>query len=68
MNGSPAFNNGSIRINDRLLSIDNTNVQGMLLDRVFDMINGPEGTGITMVLSRDSQTYSVNLTRGQVRG
>lgn len=67
MNGSPAFNNGTIRINDKLLTINNTNVQGMLLDRVFDMINGPEGTSINMNLMRDGSSYSVSLTRGQVR-
>jgi len=67
MNGSPAALNGSIQINDRLLSINNTDVQGMVLDRVFDMINGPEGTSLTMSLSRNGSTYSVNLIRGQVR-
>jgi hypothetical protein len=67
MNGSPAAMNGSIQINDKLLSINNVNVQGMLLDRVFDMINGPEGTNLSMSLSRGGQSYSVNLTRGQVR-
>lgn len=67
MTGSPADLNGSIQINDRLLSINNTNVQGMVLDKVFDMINGPEGTSLTMSLSRNGSPYSVNLTRGQVR-
>ena len=67
MNGSPAFNDGSIRINDKLVSIDGINLQGMLLDRVFDMINGAEGSSLGMVLMRDGSAYSVNLTRGQVR-
>jgi len=67
MNGSPAFNNGSISINDKLVSIDGVNVQGMLLDRVFDMINGAEGSSLSMVLMRDGSSYSVSLTRGQVR-
>lgn len=67
MNGSPAFNNGSIRVNDKLVSINNTNVQGMLLDKVFDMINGPEGTNINMVLMQGISSYTIDLTRGQVR-
>ena len=50
MNGSPAAMNGSIQINYKLLSINNVNVQGILLDRVFDMINGPEGTNLSMSL------------------
>jgi C-terminal processing protease CtpA/Prc len=67
MSGSPAALDGSIQINDRLLSINNTNVQGMVLDKVFDMINGPEGTGLNMSLSRNGSTFSVSLKRGQVR-
>ena len=67
MNGSPAFNNGTINLNDALVTIDNISVQGMLLDKVFDMINGPEGSTIHMTLLRNSSPYAVNLTRGQVR-
>ena len=68
MKGSPAANAGSIQINDKLLTVDGNNVQGMLLDRVFDMINGPEGSQINMTLvSGNGGQYNVMLIRGQVR-
>ena len=50
MRGSPAANAGSIQINDKVLNVDGINVQGMPLDRVFDVINGPGGTHVNITL------------------
>ncbi len=50
MRGSPAANAGSIQINDKVLTVDGNDVQGIPLDRVFDMINGPEGTQVNITL------------------
>ena len=41
--GSPAFTNGNIQVNDKLISIDGTQMGNMHLDKVFEMINGPAG-------------------------
>ena len=43
MQGSPAFTNGNIQVNDKLISIDGTQMGNMHLDKVFEMINGPAG-------------------------
>ena len=67
MPGSPAYLEGSIRVDDKLLCIDDLNVQGNYLDHIFDMINGIEGSPIKLTLARGSEIYSISLTRGQVR-
>jgi len=81
MRGSPAANAGSIQVNDKVLRVDGNIVEGMPLDRVFDMINGPEGTQVNITLvgngtllslaalpdcTPDPSQYDVTLMRGQV--
>lgn len=49
--GSPAFTNGSIQVNDKLISIDGTPMGNLHLDKVFEMINGPPGRCCTCLVS-----------------
>mmetsp|Transcript_72704 Transcript_72704/g.106586 ORF Transcript_72704/g.106586 Transcript_72704/m.106586 type:complete len:427 (-) Transcript_72704:735-2015(-) len=65
--GSPAFSNGQINVNDKLVSIDGTQMGNMHLDKVFELINGPAGSTLNMTLERNSANYDVTLTRGQAK-
>ena len=41
--GSPAFTNGNIQVNDKPISIDGTQKGKMDLSKMFEVINSPVG-------------------------
>jgi len=53
--GGPAALSGKIRISDQLLKVEDVNVYGLPLDKVFDLILGEEGTEVTLTIGQEHQ-------------
>jgi C-terminal processing protease CtpA/Prc len=62
---SPAFRAG-IRPNDRIVQINGVEVEGLVYDHIYnDLLRGPAGTKITIVVERKSETLVFDVIRGE---
>lgn len=64
---SPAEKAG-VRAGDLIVSVDGTDLKGLGLEQVVNMVRGPEGTATTLGISRlgSSQPIQIAVTRGSV--
>jgi carboxyl-terminal processing protease len=63
--GSPAIDAG-VRVDDVVLAVDGTPVDGRTLDEVTRDVRGPAGTEVRLRLQRDARTTTVVVTRAAV--
>lgn len=64
--GSPA-EAGGMRVGDKIVEVDDTNVEGMELDGVVKLVRGEAGTQVRItVLRGESETVELTFTRAEV--
>ncbi len=73
IDGGPAFKQGGIKINDKIIAVDEEPVMGMDIHQAVQLIQGAEGSVVKLTLLRPSehadqedQTLNVTITRGAV--
>ncbi|RKD22088.1 hypothetical protein BEP19_13545 [Ammoniphilus oxalaticus] len=64
--GSPAEVAG-IRAGDQLRAVDGLSVSGQAFETVMSQVSGLEGTSVSLTLSRDGQSYTVQLERAMMQ-
>lgn len=62
IDGSPAKTAG-LQAGDRILAVDKKPLKGLMLAKIVDLIRGPEGTTIDLLVQRDQNEWTVPLTR-----
>ena len=65
LSGSPAEAAG-LQPGDELVSVDGVFPEGLGLDDLTSLVRGPAGTDVLLVFLRDSETFSVTITRAAV--
>ena len=63
--GSPAADAG-LRAGDEILKVDDKDMRGISSDAATALIQGADGTKITLTISRDGQTFPVTVTRAEI--
>lgn len=63
--GSPALEAG-LKENDVFWEVDGTSTEGMATDEVAALIRGPENTQVTIVIHRDDEELTLQITRRKV--
>lgn len=63
--GSPA-EEGGLQAGDFILSVDGKSTSGQTLTEVVSSIRGKKGTDVVLVLQRDTEQYTVTLTRDTI--
>lgn len=62
---SPAFAAG-IRPNDRIVQINGVALEGLVYDHIYnDLLRGPAGTKVTIIVERKSETLVFDVIRGE---
>lgn len=62
MDGSPSETAG-IEAFDRILAVDEVDVNGMTTTELVKLIKGPKGTDVTLTISRDGDVMDIVITR-----
>ena len=62
---TPAERSGLLA-GDRIKSVDGTEVAGFTAEEVATRIRGPEGTNVTLVITRDSGEQTITITRARI--
>lgn len=52
---------------DRLVAVDGTDIRGMALSEVGQLLKGEEGTSVALTLVRDQQTLELSVERGRLK-
>ena len=63
--GSPAAAAG-LQAGDQIVKVGNTDMKGVTPDQATTLIQGPDGTKVTMEISRAAQTFSVTIARAEI--
>ncbi|QCI86139.1 PDZ domain-containing protein [Vagococcus zengguangii] len=63
--GSPAEKEG-LRVNDKILKVDDKDITGQTLTEVVSQIRGEKGTQVKLTIERDGKTFDVTLTRNVI--
>jgi carboxyl-terminal processing protease len=63
--GSPAAKAG-LRAGDQIVKVGDKDLKGITADQATTLIQGPDGTKVTMEISRGGSTFSVTLTRTEI--
>jgi carboxyl-terminal processing protease len=70
LDNSPASQDNKIKLNDRIIAVDNEPVVGMDITEAVELIRGPQGTAVTLTILRKTgeteEKLDVKLTRGEV--
>ncbi len=64
--GSPAFQ-GGLRPGDEVLAVNGAEVDGLDVEAVADLIDGPEGSVLTVSVSRPGAEVSATIQRGTLK-
>jgi carboxyl-terminal processing protease len=62
---SPAEKSG-LRLNDRILKVDDEETKGQSLTDVVSKIRGEKGTTVKLTIQRDEETFDVTITRDTI--
>lgn len=62
---APAYKAG-IRIEDRIIAIDDTDIRGMSIDEAVTLIRGEEGTTVKLTVRRGTEMLDFVVTREQI--
>lgn len=63
MRGGPAIK-GGIKDGDVLITVDTTDLKDIAIDKLVDLLKGPAGTTVDVVVRRDGAELKITLTRG----
>jgi carboxyl-terminal processing protease len=65
---TPAWKSG-IKAGDKIIKIDKTTTLGMTIDEAIDLIHGPGGTVVTLLILRpgENETREIAITRGKIQ-
>jgi carboxyl-terminal processing protease len=63
--GSPAAAAG-LRAGDQIVKVGDKDMKGITSDQATTLIQGPDGSKVTMEISRSGQTLSVTITRAEI--
>lgn len=63
--GSPAASAG-LEAGDQIVKVGDKDMKGVTSDQATTLIQGPDGSKVTMEISRDGSTFSVTLTRAEI--
>jgi len=63
--GSPAAAAG-LRAGDQIVKVADKDMKGITSDQATTLIQGPDGTKVTMEISRSGSTMSVTITRAEI--
>lgn len=64
--GTPA-NDAGLRANDIILEIDKKNIQGLKLPEVSNMIKGPAGTSVELIIEREGKKKTYTIVRKRIK-
>src|SRR5262249_42977077 len=64
--GSPAAQGGLLS-GDQIIKVGNRDVKGMTADQATALIQGPDGTKVTLTIQRGNSTFDVTLTRAEIQ-
>ena len=64
--GSPAAAAG-LRAGDQIVKVGDKDMKGLTSDQATALIQGPDGTKVTMEISRAGTTFSVAITRAEIK-
>ena len=65
LSDSPA-EKAKLEVNDYIIKVDDTSVEGMTLDEVSDLIRGEKGTKVVLTVLRDNEEVTFTVKRGLV--
>lgn len=65
MNGYEAQRKG-LRVGDKVIQIDNTDINGLSLDKIRQIVRGEAGTKMTMKVERENEIIDFDLTRQEI--
>jgi carboxyl-terminal processing protease len=63
--GSPAAAAG-LQAGDHVVKVGDKDMKGVTSDQATTLIQGPDGTKVTIEISRGNQTFSVTITRAEI--
>jgi carboxyl-terminal processing protease len=63
--GSPAAAAG-LQAGDTIIKVGDKDMKGMTSDQATTLIQGPDGTKVTLMVSRGTATFSVTITRTEI--
>ncbi|MBK5215509.1 MAG: S41 family peptidase, partial [Candidatus Pacebacteria bacterium] len=65
---TPAWNAG-IKAGDKILKIDDATTVGMTIDEAIDLIHGPSGTVVVLLILRsgENETREISIIRGRIQ-
>jgi carboxyl-terminal processing protease len=64
--GSPAAAAG-LQAGDEIVKVGDKDMKGVTSDQATTLIQGPDGTKVTMEISRSGRTFSVTITRAEIK-
>jgi len=64
--GSPAAAAG-LQAGDQIVKVGDKDMKGVTADQASTLIQGPDGTKVTLTITRGAQTLSVTLTRAEIQ-
>ncbi len=64
--GSPAAAAGLLA-GDAIIKVGDKDMKGLTSDQATTLIQGPDGTKVTLTISRGAQTFSVTITRAEIQ-
>ena len=65
MTGSPAAAAG-LQAGDAILKVGDMDMKGLTSDQATTLIQGPDGTKVTLTIMRGTQTFAVMITRAEI--
>jgi carboxyl-terminal processing protease len=64
--GSPAANAG-LQSGDQILKVGTRDANGLSADVATSLIQGPDGTSVTLTIKRDTSTFDVTIVRAEIQ-
>ncbi|HEV2029531.1 MAG TPA: S41 family peptidase [Candidatus Dormibacteraeota bacterium] len=64
--GSPAASAG-LQAGDQIVKVGDKDMKGVTADQATALIQGPDGSKVTMEISRAGKTFSVTITRAEIK-
>jgi carboxyl-terminal processing protease len=64
--GSPAAASG-LKAGDQIIKVDDKDVKGLTADQATALIQGPEGSKVTLTIQRSGETMTFTITRAQIQ-
>lgn len=66
IDGGQAKKSKLLKVNDVILEVNDVSVKDMTLQKVVDLIRGPEGTLVKLLIDRAGEKKTVDIPRGKV--